>query len=67
MNSKIKSYKKKKNRPFKYSKFRGEMSGRETDVSRMYPPILNCRYRNDKIVFDWTKYEPPIDIEDERR
>ena len=31
----------------------------------MYPPILNCGYRNDKIVFDWTEYEPPI--EDERR
>lgn len=30
----------------------------------MYRPILNCRYRNDKIVFDWTEYEPPI--EDER-
>jgi hypothetical protein len=31
----------------------------------MYPPILNCGYRNDKIVFDWTEYEPPI--EDARR
>lgn len=39
------------------------MSERETDVQRMYPPILNCRYRNDKIFFDWTEYEPPIDIE----
>jgi len=31
----------------------------------MYPPILNCGYRNDKIVFDWIEYEPSI--EDERR
>lgn len=43
------------------------MSGRETDIYGMYPPILNCGYRNDKIVFDCTKYEPPIDIEDGRQ
>ncbi|KVI06851.1 hypothetical protein Ccrd_014794 [Cynara cardunculus var. scolymus] len=34
-------------------------------ASSMYPPILNFGYINDKIVFDWIKYEPPI--EDERR
>ncbi|KAJ0819093.1 hypothetical protein HanRHA438_CPg0863471 (chloroplast) [Helianthus annuus] len=27
----------------------------------MYPTILNCGYRNDKIVFDCIEYEPPIE------
>ncbi|NP_054501.1 hypothetical protein NitaCp025 (plastid) [Nicotiana tabacum] len=46
---------KKKNRPFKYSKLNGKMAGRETYRWGIYPSILNCGFRNDKIIFDWTK------------
>lgn len=43
----------------------GKMSRRETDIRGIYLSILNCGYRNDRIVFDWTKCGSPI--EDERR
>lgn len=39
----------------------GKTSRRETDIRGIYPSILNCRYRNDRIVFDWTKCGFPIE------
>ena len=36
------------------------MAGRETYIWGIYQSILNYRYRNDKIQFDWIKYGFPI-------
>ena len=46
---------KNKNRSFKYSKLNGKMTGSETYRSGIYPSILNCGFRNDKIIFDLTR------------
>lgn len=45
----------------------GKMTGRETYIWGIYPSILNCGYRNDKIIFDWTKYGSPIEEKIELR
>lgn len=46
---------KNKNRSFKYSKLNGKMTGRGTYRWGIDPSILNCGFRNDKIIFDWIK------------
>jgi len=43
----------------------GKTIRRETYMRRIYPSILNCRYRNDRIVSDWTKCGCGFPIEDE--
>lgn len=45
----------------------GKMTGRETYIWGIYPSILNCGYRNDKIIFDWTKYGFPIEDRAKRK
>lgn len=45
----------------------GKTSRRETYIRGISPSILNCRYRNDRIVSDWTKCGCGFPIEDERR
>lgn len=66
---KTKTKKKKKNRPFEYSKLYDK-----NDIKRgiiyiyicgIYPSILNWEYRSDKIISDWTKYGYPIEMKED--
>jgi len=43
----------------------GKIREREEYICGIYPSILNCGYRNDRIISDWTKYGSPD--RDERR
>lgn len=36
-------------------------------ICGIYPCILNCEYRNDRIIYDWTKYGYPIEMKENRK
>lgn len=45
----------------------GKMRGKEDYICGIYPAILNCGYRNDRIISDWTRYRSPIEMTEDRQ